>query len=159
MSLQTKILSFFTVLIIFFSFIIVGVQTSQIVTLNLGGNVSFDVGPYTVTIYYDNNAGSNARGAFLAVNDEQEFTKIELYSGYEDLGNQEGKLIIENVERIAFGCYNSELTRVFDTGMLTVTSNTGIDDSLYDGRTPNTDFLGWYEITQDTTFNLVFNLA
>ena len=40
---------------------------------------------------------------------------------------------------------------------MTVTSNTGIKESIYyDGiSSVDTDFLGWYELTQDTVFNVL----
>ena len=55
---------------------------------------------------------------------------------------------------------NSVLTRaLFGTPFdMTVTSNTGINDSKYfseAGTDPSSaEFLGWYELTQDTVFNV-----
>ena len=43
---------------------------------------------------------------------------------------------------------------------MTVTSNTGINESIYYGGISDvdTDFLGWYELTQDTVFNITIEL-
>ena len=43
---------------------------------------------------------------------------------------------------------------------MTVTSNTGINESIYYVGNTNvdTDFLGWYELTQDTVFNITIEL-
>ena len=66
-------------------------------------------------------------------------------------------IVLNNVTRIAFGGIGSKLTRVFtDPIDMTVTSNTGINESIYYVGYSNvdTDFLGWYELTQDTVFNV-----
>ena len=70
-------------------------------------------------------------------------------------------IVLNNVTRIAFGGIGSKLTRVFtDPIDMTVTSNTGINESIYYAGHTNvdTDFLGWYELTQDTVFNITIEL-
>ena len=67
-------------------------------------------------------------------------------------------IVLNNVTRIAFGGFNSVLTRVGTPFDMTVTSNTGINDSKYysavSSNPSDAEFLGWYELNQDTIFNV-----
>ena len=60
--------------------------------------------------------------------------------------------------KISFVGSNSVLTRVSTPFDMTVTSNTGINDSKYcsavSSNPSDAEFLGWYELTQDTVFNV-----
>ena len=116
---------------------------------------------YTVTVYFD--AGCES-GVDVAINDMQEFLdprggEIE---GSENLNPSLSESSFSwhyrfyNVKRIAFGVLNSSITRVQPIFTLTVTSDSGVNDSLYSGLygVENGEFLGWYEITSDTVFNL-----
>ena len=116
---------------------------------------------YTVTVYYDGGDGE----ANVAINDMQEFlrpTSGEI-EGSENLNPSLSESSFSwhyrfyNVKRIAFGGFKSSLQRAVLSYTLTVTSDSGINESLYVGNTgvENGEFLGWYEITADTVFNLV----
>ena len=116
---------------------------------------------YTVTVYYDGGEGE----ANVAINDMQKFLdprggEIE---GSEELDSSPGgwswHYRFYNVKRIAFGGFGSSLQRVIWPYTLTVTSDSGINESLDVGSTgvENGEFLGWYEITADTVFNLVMS--
>ena len=117
---------------------------------------------YTVTVYYDGGEGE----ANVAINDMQEFLdpKSGEIEGSEELDSSPGgwswHYRFYNVKRIAFGGFKSSLQRaVVWSYTLTVTSDSGINESLYVESTGvvNGEFLGWYEITSDTVFNLVMH--
>ena len=116
---------------------------------------------YTVTVYYDGGEGE----ANVAINDMQEFLdpKSGEIEGSEELDTSPGgwswHYRFYNVKRIAFGGFGSSLQRAVPSYTLTVTSDSGINESLDVGNTgvENGEFLGWYEITADTVFNLVMH--
>ena len=116
---------------------------------------------YTVTVYFDAGCESIAS---VAINDMQEFLsprggEIE---GSEELDSSSSGSSFSwyyrfyNVKRIAFGVGYYSITRIQPAYTLTVTSDSGVNDSLYSGPygVENGEFLGWYEITSDTVFNL-----
>ncbi len=114
---------------------------------------------YTVTVYFDAGCESFAS---VAINDMQEFLdpKSGEIEGSEELDTSPGgwswHYRFYNVKRIAFGAGYYSITRIQPAYTLTVTSDSGVNDSLYSGLygVENGEFLGWYEITSDTVFNL-----
>lgn len=114
-----------------------------------------EIPSYTATINVTYSGGLNTENIYIAINDDEDFT------GYMNENYTEDQVIVlNNVTRIAFGGIGSKLTRVTDPIDMTVTSNTGINESIYySGSTSvDTDFLGWYELTQDTVFNITIEL-
>lgn len=91
---------------------------------------------------------------YIAINDDEDFTRYIKNYGEDQV------IVLNNVTRIAFGGSLSVLTRaVFGTPFdMTVTSNTKINDSKnYSAVSSNprdAEFLGWYDLTQDTIFNV-----
>ncbi len=114
---------------------------------------------YTVTVIYEANQEAIVD---VAINDMQEFSSPNQIEGSEELptsnsGDFSWDYKFYNVTRIAFGGFNSSITRaIIPSFTLTVTSDSGVNDSLYSGLygVENGEFLGWYEITSDTVFNL-----
>ena len=114
---------------------------------------------YTVTVYFDAGCESNAS---VAINDMQEFLSPNQIEGSEELDSSSSGSSFSwyyrfyNVKRIAFGVGYYSITRIQPAYTLTVTSDSGVNDSLYSGPygVENGEFLGWYEITSDTVFNL-----
>lgn len=108
---------------------------------------------YTATINVTYSGGLNTEDIYIAINDDEDFT-CYMNENY----TEDQEIVLNNVTRIAFGGIGSKLTRVVtDPIDMTVTSNTGIKESIYyDGiSSVDTDFLGWYELTQDTVFNVL----
>lgn len=108
---------------------------------------------YTATINVTYSGGLNTEDIYIAINDDEDFT-CYMNENY----TEDQEIVLNNVTRIAFGGIGSKLTRVVtDPIDMTVTSNTGIKGSIsYGGiSSVDTDFLGWYELTQDTVFNVL----
>ena len=59
---------------------------------------------------------------------------------------------LKNVTKIAFGGSYSQVTRAVLQYTMIVTSDSGINTSGEFGVSSDTSFLGWYDITEDTTF-------
>ena len=114
-----------------------------------------EIPSYTATINVTYSGGLNAEDIYIAINDDEDFTC------YTKIYGEDQVIVLNNVTRIAFGGIGSKLTRVTDPIDMTVTSNTGINESIhYSGSTSvDTDFLGWYELTQDTVFNVSIERA
>lgn len=112
-----------------------------------------EIPSYTATINVT-YSGLNVEDIYIAINDDEDFTRYIKNYGEDQV------IVLNNVTRIAFGGSNSVLTRaVFGTPFdMTVTSNTGINDSKYysavSSNPSDAEFLGWYELTQDTVFNV-----
>lgn len=118
-------------------------------------NIIFEEIPsYTATINVT-YSGLNVEDIYIAINDDEDFTRYIKNYGEDQV------IVLNNVTRIAFGGTGSKLTRMItDPIDMTVTSNTGINESIYYAGNTNvdTDFLGWYELTQDTVFNITIKL-
>ena len=118
-------------------------------------NIIFEEIPsYTATINVT-YSGLNVEDIYIAINDDEDFTRYIKNYGEDQV------IVLNNVTRIAFGGTGSKLTRMItDPIDMTVTSNTGINESIYYVGNTNvdTDFLGWYELTQDTVFNITIEL-
>ena len=112
-----------------------------------------EIPSYTATINVT-YSGLNVEDIYIAINDDEDFTRYIKNYGEDQV------IVLNNVTRIAFRGTGSKLTRVTDPIDMTVTSNTGINESIYySGSTSvDTDFLGWYELTQDTVFNITIEL-
>ena len=113
-----------------------------------------EIPSYTATINVT-YSGLNVEDIYIAINDDEDFTCYTKNYGEDQV------LVLNNVTRIAFGGIGSKLTRIItDPIDMTVTSNTGINESIYYAGNTNvdTDFLGWYELTQDTVFNITIEL-
>ena len=109
-----------------------------------------EIPSYTATINVT-YSGLNVEDIYIAINDDEDFTRYIKNYGEDQV------IVLNNVTRIAFGGTGSKLTRMItDPIDMTVTSNTGINESIYYVGNTNvdTDFLGWYELTQDTVFNV-----
>ena len=118
---------------------------------------------YTVTVNFDAYVNYSLG---VAINDMQEFLGPGEIEGSEELpttgeGNYDSwSYKFYNVTRIAFAELGSPVARLpaRPASVLTVTSDSGINDSLYSGvQGVENGVLGWYEITGDTVFNLVAN--
>lgn len=118
-------------------------------------NIIFEEIPsYTATINVT-YSGLNVEDIYIAINDDEDFTRYIKNYGEDQV------IVLNNVTRIAFGGTGSKLTKMItDPIDMTVTSNTGINESIYYVGNTNvdTDFLGWYELTQDTVFNITIKL-
>lgn len=113
-----------------------------------------EIPSYTATINVT-YSGLNVEDIYIAINDDEDFTRYIKNYGEDQV------IVLNNVTRIAFGGTGSKLTRMItDPIDMTVTSNTGINESIYYVGNTNvdTDFLGWYELTQDTVFNITIEL-
>ena len=113
-----------------------------------------EIPSYTATINVT-YSGLNVEDIYIAINDDEDFTEYTKNYGEDQV------IVLNNVTRIAFGGIGSKLTRIItDPIDMTVTSNTGINESIYYAGNTNvdTDFLGWYELTQDTVFNITIEL-
>ncbi len=113
-----------------------------------------EIPSYTATINVT-YSGLPVEDIYIAINDDKDFTRYIKNYGEDQV------IVLNNVTRIAFGGIGSKLTRVItDPIDMTVTSNTGINESIYYGGISDvdTDFLGWYELTQDTVFNITIEL-
>lgn len=113
-----------------------------------------EIPSYTATINVT-YSGLNVEDIYIAINDDEDFTCYTKNYGEDQV------IVLNNVTRIAFGGIGSKLTRIItDPIDMTVTSNTGIKESIYYAGNTNvdTDFLGWYELTQDTVFNITIEL-
>lgn len=113
-----------------------------------------EIPSYTATINVT-YSGLNVEDIYIAINDDEDFTCYTKNYGEDQV------IVLNNVTRIAFGGTGSKLTRMItDPIDMTVTSNTGINESIYYAGNTNvdTDFLGWYELTQDTVFNITIKL-
>ena len=113
-----------------------------------------EIPSYTATINVT-YSGLNVEDIYIAINDDEDFTCYTKNYGEDQV------IVLNNVTRIAFGGIGSKLTRIItDPIDMTVTSNTGINESIYYAGNTNvdTDFLGWYELTQDTVFNITIEL-
>lgn len=113
-----------------------------------------EIPSYTATINVT-YSGLNVEDIYIAINDDEDFTRYIKNYGEDQV------IVLNNVTRIAFGGIGSKLTRIItDPIDMTVTSNTGINESIYYAGNTNvdTDFLGWYELTQDTVFNITIEL-
>lgn len=113
-----------------------------------------EIPSYTATINVT-YSGLNVEDIYIAINDDEDFTCYTKNYGEDQV------IVLNNVTRIAFGGIGSKLTRIItDPIDMTVTSNTGINESIYYAGNTNvdTDFLGWYELTQDTVFNITIKL-
>ncbi len=110
-----------------------------------------EIPSYTATINVT-YSGLNVEDIYIAINDDEDFTRYIKNYGEDQV------IVLNNVTRIAFGGTGSKLTRMItDPIDMTVTSNTGINESIYYVGNTNvdTDFLGWYELTQDTVFDVL----
>lgn len=113
-----------------------------------------EIPSYTATINVT-YSGLTGEDIYIAINDDEDFTEYTKNYGEDQV------IVLNNVTRIAFGGIGSKLTRIItDPIDMTVTSNTGINESIYYAGNTNvdTDFLGWYELTQDTVFNITIKL-
>lgn len=113
-----------------------------------------EIPSYTATIKVT-YSGLNVEDIYIAINDDEDFTRYIKNYGEDQV------IVLNNVTRIAFGGTGSKLTRMItDPIDMTVKSNTGINESIYYVGNTNvdTDFLGWYELTQDTVFNITIKL-
>ncbi len=113
-----------------------------------------EIPSYTATINVT-YSGLNVEDIYIAINDDEDFTRYIKNYGEDQV------IVLNNVTRIAFGGTGSKLTRMItDPIDMTVKSNTGINESIYYVGNTNvdTDFLGWYELTQDTVFNITIEL-
>lgn len=114
---------------------------------------------YTATINVTYSGGLNIENIYIAINDDEDFTQ------YSKIYGKDQVIVLNNVTRIAFGGTLSVLTRAY-FGIpydMTVTSNTGINDSKHysdaSSNPSDAEFLGWYELTQDTVFNVLIERA
>ena len=113
-----------------------------------------EIPSYTATINVT-YSGLTGEDIYIAINDDEDFTRYTKNYGEDQV------IVLNNVTRIAFGGTGSKLTKMItDPIDMTVTSNTGINESIYYVGNTNvdTDFLGWYELTQDTVFNITIKL-
>ena len=112
-----------------------------------------EIPSYTATINVT-YSGLNVEDIYIAINDDEDFTRYIKNYGEDQV------IVLNNVTRIAFGGSYSVLTRaMFGTPFdMTVTSNTGINDSKYysavSSNPSDAEFLGWYDLNQDTIFNV-----
>ncbi len=96
----------------------------------------------------------------IALNGVEEFlspSSIEnaQYEYIDDSHFSHWKLTIPYITQIAFGDFWSQFRAVGVPSYVTITSDTGINESKHFTGMATTEYFGWYEITQDTTFNIV----
>ena len=112
---------------------------------------------YTVTIECVLETEEQIR---MALNRVEEFlypSSIE-NAQYEDIDDSHfshWKLTIPYITQIAFANAWGQFRAVGFPSDVTITSDTGINESKHFTGMPTTEYFGWYEITQDTTFNIV----
>lgn len=105
----------------------------------------------TVNCVYGKTDSVTTGGLNIIIND---------YDGSSGEGLPEGNTTFYNVERVIFCSQVSSFTRalVGASFTATVTSSDGsINDSMHfvNNSSGIDEYFGWYEITQDTTFNIV----
>ena len=96
----------------------------------------------------------------IALNGVEEFLSPDSienaqYEYIDDSHFHHWKMTIKYVTSIAIGTSESNFRSVSSPSSVTVTSDTGINESKHFTGKPTTEYFGWYEITQDTTFNIV----
>lgn len=96
----------------------------------------------------------------IALNGVEEFLSPDSienaqYENIDDSHFYHWKMTIKYVTSIAIGTSQSNFRSVSSPSSVTVTSDTGINESKHFTGKPTTEYFGWYEITQDTTFNIV----
>lgn len=96
----------------------------------------------------------------IALNGVEEFLSPDSienaqYENIDDSHFYHWKMTIKYVTSIAIGTSESNFRSVSSPSSVTVTSDTGINESKHFTGMPTTEYFGWYEITQDTTFNIV----
>lgn len=111
---------------------------------------------YTVTIDFDPTVESDIT---VAINDMQSFVHPSYIDGVEYTQDESAvggvipfECTLKNVTKIAFGGSYSQVTRAVLQYTMIVTSDSGINTSGEFGVSSDTSFLGWYDITEDTTF-------
>lgn len=123
--------------------------------VNLENTTEEPLEGYTVTIDFD---GEDCMGAcYVAINDMEEFaypSSIEGVSEYEDRDHYSWSCKISGVDRIAFAGFPITITRAVTPYYIHLQSDNGINESLYISSPSVSEFLGWYEITQDTVFTI-----
>lgn len=123
------------------------------INVHLGNTTEEPQEGYTVTVncVYGKTDSVTTGGLNIIIND---------YDGSSGEGLPEGNTTFYNVERVIFCSQVSSFTRalVGASFTATVTSSDGsINDSMHfvNNSSGIDEYLGWYEITQNTTFNIV----
>ena len=115
---------------------------------------------YTVTI---NGTRPNELSDYIkiAINNDQSFSIPRNIGLYNNISSSNWTLVIENVNRIAFGNGNSSFTDsesiwFEDPFTAQVISSDGRINAehLFTGNQDDTSYMGWYEITNDVTITI-----
>ncbi len=105
---------------------------------------------YTATInIVDDSYLQYSKELGVAINNSSDVTPFDAFESY-----TQKQIILYNVETIAITNYRNVTTRVTAQYTINLSSNAGFSGTLGSNAY---DFLGWYTLTQDTTFTITIS--
>lgn len=128
------------------------IQTTDLSSINLD-NITIELNEksgYTATInIVDDSIHQYSSELGVAINNSSDVTGFNEFESFD-----QWQIILYNVETIAITNFRNVTIRATDNYTINLSSNAGFSGTLDSNAS---DFLGWYTLTQDTTFTITIS--